>query len=41
MNVIDYLRFAGELRGMTGAQVKKRMPDVLEVTDLTDGHRTI
>jgi len=35
MNVIDYLRFAGELRGMTGPQVKKRMPDVLELTDLT------
>lgn len=36
MNVIDYLRFAGELRGMSRAQVKRRMPDVLEITDLTD-----
>jgi ABC-2 type transport system ATP-binding protein len=35
MNVIDYLRFAGELRGMSGAQVKRRMPDVLDLTDLT------
>ncbi len=36
MTVIDYLKFAGELRGMTATQVKKRMSDVLEVTDLTD-----
>jgi ABC-2 type transport system ATP-binding protein len=36
MTVVDYLKFAGELRGMSATQVKKRMPDVLEVTDLTD-----
>src|SRR6476646_746593 len=36
MSVVDYLRFAGELRGMTALAVKKRMPDVLEITDLTD-----
>ncbi|MBV8760280.1 MAG: ABC transporter ATP-binding protein [Deltaproteobacteria bacterium] len=36
MTVIDYLKFAGELRGMTATQVKKRMSEVLEVTDLTD-----
>ncbi len=36
MTVADYIKFAGELRGMSGHQVKKRMPDVLEVTDLTD-----
>lgn len=36
MSVVDYLRFAGELRGMSAAAVKKRMGDVLEVTDLTD-----
>lgn len=36
MTVHDYLGFAGELRGMTKADVKKRMPDVLDVTDLTD-----
>jgi ABC-2 type transport system ATP-binding protein len=36
MSVVDYLRFAGELRGMSAAAVKKRMPDVLEVTDLAD-----
>ena len=36
MSVSDYLRFSGELRGMTAHAVKKRMPDVLEITDLTE-----
>jgi ABC-2 type transport system ATP-binding protein len=36
MTVSDYVRFAGELRGMSKLQVKKRLPDVLEVTDLGD-----
>jgi len=36
MNVSDYLRFAGELRGMTKAEVKRRLPEVLEITDLGD-----
>ncbi len=36
MSVVDYLSFAGELRGMSRGQVKRRMPDVLETTDLTD-----
>src|SRR5690348_1177212 len=36
MTVADYLKFAGELRGMTAHGVKKRMPDVLEITNLTD-----
>lgn len=36
MTVSDYLRFSGELRGMSKLQVKKRLPDVLEITDLTD-----
>ncbi|HET9627385.1 MAG TPA: ABC transporter ATP-binding protein [Kofleriaceae bacterium] len=36
MVVTDYLRFAGELRGMSKAQVKRRLPEVLEVTDLGD-----
>ena len=36
MSVADYLRFAGELRGMTRAAVKKRLPEVLEITDLDD-----
>src|SRR6185503_11917306 len=36
MSVADYLRFSGELRGMSKHAVKKRMPDVLEITDLTD-----
>lgn len=36
MIVSDYLRFAGELRGMTKPQVKRRLPEVLEVTDLGD-----
>jgi gliding motility-associated transport system ATP-binding protein len=36
MVVTDYLRFSGELRGMTKPEVKRRMPEVLEITDLTD-----
>src|SRR3954468_16353489 len=36
MIVTDYLRFSGELRGMTKPEVKRRMPEVLEITDLTD-----
>lgn len=34
MAVTDYLKFAGELRGMTPAEVKKRLPEVLEIADL-------
>src|SRR5688572_1604546 len=36
MTVNDYLGFAGELRGMSKAEVKKRLPDVLDVTALGD-----
>jgi len=36
MTVADYLAFAGELRGMSRGQVKRRMPDVLDITDLGD-----
>src|SRR5215212_2026275 len=36
MIVTDYLRFAGELRGMTKEAVKRRLPEVLEITDLGD-----
>ncbi|HEU4729986.1 MAG TPA: ABC transporter ATP-binding protein [Kofleriaceae bacterium] len=36
MIVTDYLRFAGELRGMSKAAVKRRLPEVLEITDLGD-----
>lgn len=36
MTVSDYLRFSGELRGMTKPAIKKRLPEVLEITDLTD-----
>ncbi|HEY0478328.1 MAG TPA: ABC transporter ATP-binding protein [Kofleriaceae bacterium] len=36
MVVTDYLRFAGELRGMSKAEVKRRLPEVLEITDLDD-----
>ena len=36
MVVSDYLRFAGELRGMSKADVKRRLPEVLEVTDIGD-----
>ncbi len=36
MLVGDYLRFAGELRGMSRSEVKKRLPEVLEITDLAE-----
>ena len=36
MTVLDYLGFSGELRGMSRGQVKRRLPDVLEITDLGD-----
>jgi ABC-2 type transport system ATP-binding protein len=36
MIVTDYLRFSGELRGMTKDEVKRRLPEVLEITDITD-----
>lgn len=36
MRVTDYLHFAGRLRNMTTAEIKKRMPDVLDVTNLQD-----
>jgi ABC-2 type transport system ATP-binding protein len=34
MRVTDYLTFAGELRGLSRDAVKKRMSDVLDLTDL-------
>ena len=36
MTVADYLKFAGELRGMSASELTRRTPEVLEVTDLTD-----
>ncbi|MBA2543946.1 MAG: ABC transporter ATP-binding protein [Deltaproteobacteria bacterium] len=36
MNVAEYLAYAGELRSMSKAEVKKRLPEVLEITDLKD-----
>jgi ABC-2 type transport system ATP-binding protein len=36
MSVVDYLRFSGELRGMTRVALKKRIPEVLEIIDLTE-----
>jgi ABC-2 type transport system ATP-binding protein len=36
MTVSDFLDFAGRLRGMSGGEVGKRMPTVLELTDLGD-----
>ena len=36
MTVTDYLRFAGELRGMTKPEIRKRLPEVLEIADLTE-----
>jgi gliding motility-associated transport system ATP-binding protein len=36
MIVTDYLRFAGELRGMSREEVKRRLPEILEITDIGD-----
>ncbi len=36
MAVNEYLVYAGELRGLSRAATKKRLPEVLEVTDLGD-----
>src|SRR5689334_20724315 len=36
MAVADYLRFAGEIRGMTASEIKKRLPEVLEIADLNE-----
>jgi ABC-2 type transport system ATP-binding protein len=34
MQVSEYLEFAGRIRGMTGVQLKKRLPEVIDTTDL-------
>lgn len=39
MTVVDYLGFAGRLRGMSKSEVKGRMGTTLELTDLTDVQR--
>jgi ABC-2 type transport system ATP-binding protein len=36
MSVSDYLGFAGEIRGMSRHAIRKRMSDVLDITDLHD-----
>jgi ABC-2 type transport system ATP-binding protein len=36
MPVSEYIRFAGELRGMTRTELKKRLGEVLEIADLGD-----
>jgi ABC-2 type transport system ATP-binding protein len=36
MTVIDYLRFAGELRGMRRIELPRRLPEVLDITQLRD-----
>lgn len=36
MLVNDFLKFAGELRGMNSAELKRRIPEVLDITNLTD-----
>jgi ABC-2 type transport system ATP-binding protein len=41
MTVTDYLMYAGELRGMTKAELKKRLPEVLELTDLKEVAREV
>jgi ABC-2 type transport system ATP-binding protein len=35
MQVYEYLAFAGRLRGMSASALKKRLPEVIERTDLT------
>ncbi|HTJ40726.1 MAG TPA: ABC transporter ATP-binding protein [Kofleriaceae bacterium] len=42
MTVTDYLRFAGELRGMRKPELKKRLPEVIDMVDLGDvAHQVI
>src|SRR5688572_30151082 len=36
MSVQDYIKFSGQLRGMSPVALKKRLTEVLEVTDLGD-----
>jgi ABC-2 type transport system ATP-binding protein len=36
MLVSEYLAFAGRIRGLSAAQLKKRLPEVLDTADLTD-----
>lgn len=36
MSVVDYLQFAGELRGMSRDEVRRRLPDVVDVTNLKE-----
>jgi ABC-2 type transport system ATP-binding protein len=36
MTVRDYLVFAGEIRGMSRAELKRRIPEVVEIADLGD-----
>lgn len=36
MPVADYIRFAGELRGMDSSALKKRLGEVLEIADLNE-----
>jgi gliding motility-associated transport system ATP-binding protein len=36
MRVHDYLIFAGEIRGMNRAELKRRIPEVVEIADLGD-----
>jgi ABC-2 type transport system ATP-binding protein len=41
MTVVDYLRFAAELRGMRKADHARRIPEVLDLTSLTDVAREV
>jgi ABC-2 type transport system ATP-binding protein len=36
MSVSHYLKFTGELRGMSATQLKKRLPEVIEIVDIAD-----
>ena len=41
MIVTEFLDFAGRIRGMSAAEIKKRMPDVLELTHLKEVDRQV
>ncbi len=41
MQVTNYLKYMGTLRGMPGRQIKRRVDDVIDVCRLQDYHKTI
>ena len=41
MKVGEYLHFAGQLRGLNGANLERRIPEVEEVTDIVNMHNEL